>query len=149
MHHGVSHRIVGFIANLFPLYEAVTAEGRQAARSLMDGTLIFAVDEEEEDENGFVLIHWQGDPSRACETLGPAIASLAVARYIDLHAVPSDKRTKDQYAHLSQHFRLKTGSRLVLEEGAEDAESYRLLGQLVDKAGVGVAVEILTKSLGL
>ena len=40
--------------------------------------------------NGFVLIHWQGDPSRTCETLGPAIATLAVARYIDLHAVPSD-----------------------------------------------------------
>lgn len=149
MRNGMSHRIVGFIANLFPLYETVTVDGRQAARSLMDGTLIFAVDEEEENENGFVLIHWQGDPSRACEALGPAIATLAVARYIDLHAVPSDKRTKDQYAHLSQHFGLKTGSVLVLDESGGDAESYRLLGQLVEKAGVGVAVEILKKSMGL
>jgi len=145
----MSHRIVAFIANLYPLYEGATIDGRQAARSLTDGTLIFAVDEDEENENGFVSIHWQGDPNRACETLGSSVATLAVSRYIDLHAVPSDKRTKDQYAHLSQHFEFKTGSGLALEEGDADVEAYRLLGQLVEKTGVGVAVAILKKSLGL
>ena len=149
MRHGLSQRIVAFIANLFPLYEGTIVDGKEAARSLTDGTLILAVEEDEDNENGFVLVHWQGDPSRTCEALGPSIATLAVARYLDLHAVPSDKRTKEQYAHLSQHFGIKTGSSLVLEEGAGDAEAYALLGRLVQKAGVGVAVAILKKAVGL
>ena len=79
MSAGLSHRIVSFIASLYPLYEYTTVEGRAGARSLTDGTLIFPLDDDD-DENEFVDVHWQGDPNRTCQTLGHSVASIAVAR---------------------------------------------------------------------
>ena len=50
---GKSEAVVGFIANLLPLYDGERHEGVCCARSLIDGTLIFPIDESEsEDEQG-------------------------------------------------------------------------------------------------
>lgn len=57
---GLSHRIVGFISNLLPLYIHDEVDGVWCARSLVDGTLIVPMDEPEDYEEGFVTIHWQG-----------------------------------------------------------------------------------------
>lgn len=149
MRDRLSDRIVGFISNLFPLYEYVVIDGRAGARCLLDGTLIFAVDEEEGTEDGSVLVHWQGDPNRSSEAMGASIATIAVARYIELNAVSFDKGTKAEYARLAQHFALKTGSGLALERPDERAEAYALLDRLLDKAGVAIVVGILKKALGI
>lgn len=150
MREGLSHRIVGFLAGLFPLYEHVNVEGHSiAARSLVDGTLILAVDEEEDNENGFVIVQWQGDSNRSSEVRGEFLVSIAVARYIELHAVATDKRTRAEYEYLAQHFTHKTGGSLVLESDDGGAEAFALLGRLIEKSGTSVAIGLLKKAIGL
>lgn len=150
MRNRLSDSIVNFIGGLFPLYEHVVLEGNKvAARCLADGTMIFAVEEDEENENGYVLVHWQGDPSRACETRGEMFATIAVARYAELHAVSADKRTRAEYEHLADHFAVKTGGSLVLEREDGDSEAYALVGKLVQRSGTAVAIALLKKALGL
>ena len=61
----------------------------------------------------------------------------------------TDKPTKAEYARLSEHFTLKTGSSLAMEGSDGAIEAYALLGQLLEKAGTGIAIAILKKALGL
>jgi hypothetical protein len=70
MREGLSHRIVAFIANLLPIYTHALIDDRHCARSLIDGTLILPLEEPEEDEEGWVEVHWQGDPARRTEVQG-------------------------------------------------------------------------------
>jgi hypothetical protein len=50
---GKSEAVVGFIANLLPLYDGERNDDLWCARSLIDGTLILPIDESEsEDEQG-------------------------------------------------------------------------------------------------
>jgi len=150
MREGLSHRIVGFIAGLFPMYEHAAVDGHAiAARSLIDGTVILPVEEDEDNENGFVLVHWQGDSNRSAEVRGEFLASLAVVKYVELHAAATDKRTRAQYEHLAQHFTHKTGGSLVLETDDGGAEAFALLGRLIEKSGTAVAIGLLKKAIGL
>jgi hypothetical protein len=150
MREGLSIKIVSFIGSLHPLYEQVYEGGRLVgARSLTDGTLIQPIDEDEDNENGFVLVLWQGDKQRACETRGEWLATIAVARYEELHAVAADKRTSEGYAIRANHFTFKTGGSLGLEIGDSGAEAYALLGQLLRKSGTAVAIGLLKKAIGL
>lgn len=150
MRQGLSHRIVGFLAGLFPMYEHVHVDGHSiAARSLVDGTLIVPVCEEEDNENGFVLVNWQGDSNRSAEVRGEFLASIAVVKYIELHAAATDKRTRSEYEHLAQHFTHKTGGSLVLETEDGGAEAFALLGRLIEKSGTAVAIGLLKKAIGL
>lgn len=150
MREGLSDRIVGFLAGLFPLYEHATVDGQSiAARSLVDGTLILPVEEEEDNENGFVLVHWQGDSNRSAEVRGEFLASIAVTQYIELHAVATDKRTRSEYEHLAQHFTHKTGGSLVLESDDGEREAFALLGRLIERSGTSVATGLLKKAIGL
>lgn len=150
MREGLSVKIVNFIGSLHPLYEQVYEGSRLVgARSLTDGTLIQPIEEDEDNENGFVRVLWQGDKQRACETRGEWLATIAVARYEELHAVPTDKRTKEGYAIRANHFTFKTGGSLELEMGDGGAEAYALLGQLLQKSGTAVAIGLLKKAIGL
>lgn len=146
---GLSARIVQFIGGLFPLYQSAEVDRVAAALSLADGTLIFALEETEDNAHGLVRVHWQGDPDRSCEVSGEAMASIAVARYVELHGVSVDKRTKDNYEVLAQHFTVKTGSSLVLDGGYQVPEEFKLLGRLLEKSGTAVASAMLKKALGL
>ena len=104
MREGLSHRIVTFVANLLPIYTHALIDDRHCARSLIDGTLILPLEELEEDEEGWVEVHWQGDPARSTKVQGEFMASIAVARYVEITAVPDSATTKAGYAHLFQHF---------------------------------------------
>lgn len=150
MREGLSHRIVGFLGGLFPIYEHAFVDGNSlAARSLVDGTMIFPVEEDEDNENGFVLVHWQGDSNRSAEVKGEFLASIAVVKYIELHAAATDKRTRAEYERLAQHFTHKTGGSLVLETDDGGAEAFALLGRLIEKSGTAVAIGLLKKAIGL
>lgn len=150
MRNSLSLRIVNFIGGLYPLYEHVVLERQQiAARSLVDGTMIYPVEEDEDNENGYVLVHWQGDSQRSCETSGERLATIAVVRYAELRAAPSDKGTRTEYEGMAHHFGVKTGGSLTLELGDGGAEAYALLGQLLQKSGTAVAIGLLKKAIGL
>jgi hypothetical protein len=149
MHDRLSDRIVSFIAGLLPLYVNDAHDGIYCARSLVDGTLILPMAADEDSEDGFVEVHWQGDASRSSIVQGVFVASVAVARYIELHAIPEGKQEKSEFQHMSNHFTVKTGASLVFEADDSDAELYRWIGRVADRVGVQAVIEILKKSMGL
>ncbi len=144
----LSKRIVKFIDHLFPLYMHEKVNGVWCARSLSDGTLICPIDEAEDDEIGYVTVLWQGDPTRQSVVPGAFIASLAVAKYVEIHHVAENaKATRDEVALLSQHFTFKTGSSLIFE--SHDLGMYELIRKAVLKVGETAVTEILKKQFGL
>ncbi|OGS94604.1 MAG: hypothetical protein A3H31_12810 [Gallionellales bacterium RIFCSPLOWO2_02_FULL_57_47] len=146
---GLSHRIVNFIGGLIPLYTHDQVDGVWGARSLVDGTLILPMFEEEGEEDGFVTVHWQGDPMRTTVVQGTFIASYAVAKYVELHSIAeTNKDTKDEMSHMIHHFEIKTGESLVFNV-EDDPELFSLLGKAVGKVGREVVIEVIKKQIGL
>ena len=144
----LSKKIVQFIDHLFPLYIHEKVNGVWCARSLSDGTLICPIDEAGDDESGFVTVLWQGDPARQSVVPGAFMASLAVAKYVEIRNVAENaKATRDEMAILSQHFTFKTGASLVFE--SPDSDMYELFRKAVLKVGETAVTEILKKQIGL
>lgn len=146
---GLSHRIVGFISSLLPLYIHDQVDGVWGARSLVDGTLILPMTEDEEYEDGFVTVHWQGDPNRKTVVQGVFIASYAIAKYVELRSIAeTNKDTKDEMGHMIHHFEIKTGESLVFQV-EENSELFSLLGKAIGKVGQEAVIEIIKKQIGL
>jgi len=146
---GLSHRIVNFIGGLLPLYIHDEVHGVWCARSLVDGTLIFPMGEAEDQDEELVAVHWQGEPSRRTIVQGVFMASIAVARYVELHNVAERaKDTKDEMAHLAHHFEIKTGASLSFDI-QDDSELFPLVGRAVSRLGQEAVIEIIKKSIGL
>jgi hypothetical protein len=144
----LSQAIVQFIDHLHPLYIHDQVNGVWCARSLSDGTLICPVEEDEDNENGFVSVHWQGDTSRQTVVQGVYMASLAVARYVELHHMAENaKGTRDEMERLSHHFTFKTGESLTFE--SPDSGLLEIVVKAVGKVGETAVMEILKKQIGL
>jgi hypothetical protein len=144
----LSQRIVNFIGGLLPLYIEDEIDGVWRARSLNDGTLICPVEEMEECEDGFVTVYWQGDPARQTRVQGQFIASLAVAKYVELHHLAENaKGTREEIEHLANHFTVKTGASLTFE--SLDSGLLKLVVKAVGKVGEVAVIEILKKQVGL
>lgn len=142
-----SSAVVGFIANLAPLYYGERHGHLWCARSLHDGTLIlpFTEDEDAEDE-GWIRVCWQGDPQRKTETLGEDITTLALERYVRLHGVGSDEETiAAELYFMAQHFTFKTGCHAYLPQLREPAHPAV---RAAKRMGEGVLVNLLSKVAG-
>lgn len=143
-----SQRIVNFIGHLLPLYVEENVNGVWCARSLGDGTLILPIDEPEETADGFVAVHWQGDPTRRTEVQGVFIASVAVSRYIELHHTATfSKEMRSEMENISDHFTVKTGETLTFE--APGSDLLDMIGRAVDKVGEATVMDLLKKAAGL
>lgn len=143
-----SQRIVNFIGHLLPLYVQESVNGVWGARSLGDGTLILPIDEPEDTADGFVAVHWQGDPTRRTEVQGVFIASVAIARYTELHHTATfSKEMRREIEHISDHFTIKTGKTLTFE--APGADLLDMIGRAVGKVGEATVMELLKKTAGL
>jgi hypothetical protein len=147
-----SSSIVHFIANLMPLYDGENCEGTWCARSLEDGTLLLPVPAGEDDDpdDAFVRMRWQGLAERERIVSGSQIATLAVVRYVQFHQTgqPPD-RIAAELADLAQHFTYKTGCSLYLpyEQASPDLVSAvrKALGRMSESA----LVNVITKAAGL
>lgn len=147
MTNNPSRRIVAFIANLLPLYVGEEVNGVWCARSLQDGTLIMPTDGAEMPD-AFVLVHWQGDPKRCTQVQGVFIASVAVARYVELsHTATHDSSMRGEMEHISNHFTVKTGEALTFD--APSSGLLSLVGHAIGKLGEAAVVELLKKQIGL
>lgn len=143
-----SQRIVTFIGHLLPLYVEEKVNGLWCARSLTDGTLILPIDAPEESSDGFVTVHWQGNPTRRTEVQGVYMARVAITRYVEFHHAATDsKPLRDEMERLSHHFTVKTGEALTFEEA--DAGLYGMVSQAVGKLGEAAVIELLKKQIGL
>ena len=143
-----SQAIVGFIANLIPLYDGEHCDGVWCARSLSDGTLILPVMGDDEGD-AFVTVRWQGDPLRTSQVLASFMATLAVGKYVEFHFMAeAAKDTKDEMSRLAQHYTFKTGDSLVLEAPL-DSGLLALVGKAISKAGNVAVEEALKKLMGI
>jgi hypothetical protein len=142
---GKSTAIVGFIANLLPLYNGERPGDVWCARNLQDGSVILPVAEDDEDE-GWVRIHWQGDPQRQTEVLGEWIATLALERYVRLHGVgASEEAIAAELWFMARHFEFKTGCHVYLPQLREPAHPA---ARAAKRMGEGVLVNLISKLAG-
>lgn len=143
-----SQRIVTFIGHLLPLYVEEEVNGVWCARSLSDGTLILPIDDPEDAPEGFVAVHWQGDPTRRTEVQGVFMASMAIARYTELHHTGTySEAMRGRMELMAHHFNVKTGEDLIFESPGGDL--LKMMTKAVGKVGEVALTEIIKKSVGL
>lgn len=143
-----SAAIVGFIANLLPLYHGERHGEFWCVRSLQDGTLILPFGPEDDpDDAGWIRLHWQGDPMRRTEVQGDQIATLALERYVRLHGTgASEDAIAAELWFMAQHFHHKTGCHVYLPKLPEP--SHPLL-RTATEMGQGVLVNLISKMAGI
>lgn len=164
MRDSLKHRIVDFISKLTPLYTFEHVGRVVCARSLVDGTLILPngnieSDEPEENldelddydlnENDFVTVYWQGDKSRKSVVHGLYMASIAVARYAEIHAIPQIKETKFEYSHMANHFTVKTGEGLTIRAADDDQDLYSTIADSLKTLSKDALISLIKKQVGL
>lgn len=146
-----SAAIVGFLANLMPLYTHEDRDGVWCARSLQDGTLVLPVDETGwDEERGTVRVHWQGDPQRESLVDGDQLATLALERYVRLHGTgASEEAIAAELWFMARHFRFKTGCHAYFPQLDEPAGAFTRAGRSALQFGQGVLVNLVSKLLGV
>ncbi|HWX67949.1 MAG TPA: hypothetical protein VNZ27_16160 [Rhodanobacter sp.] len=146
---GKSEALVGFIANLLPLYDGERHEDLWCARSLIDGTLILPVDDSgDDDQLGWVRVRWQGDPTREHETRGDMLASVALERYVRLHGAGYDEEAvAGELWYMARHFHFKTGCRVYLPQLHEPPTALSRAMKQATEMGKGVLVNLISKPL--
>lgn len=147
----ISQRCVDFIGNLLPLYQHEEVDERWCARSLRDGTVFLPQLETDQDaEDCWITVWWQGDPHRSCSVDGNQLASIALVEYVQFHCAG---RPSEQIAvlleDLSQHFSFKTGGSLYLPYAEGELPAFGKVLAAVKKYGPDLAWDALKKSLGL
>jgi hypothetical protein len=148
---GKSEAVVSFLANLLPLYDGERDDDLWCARSLVDGTLILPIDESDsDDEQGWVRVRWQGDPSREQETLGSMLATLALERYVRLHGAGYDEQAiAGELWFMGKHFEFKTGCSVYLPQLREPPGRLQMMGRKALEMGQGLLANVFSKLAGL
>lgn len=147
-----SQAIVHFIASLLPLYTHVQSDGKACALSLIDGTVILPIidpDLDPADDDGWLTIYWQGDPTRRADVSATLFASQAVLRYIELRSagLPPDAFRREREG-LAEHFEFKTGAILYFAQGYVESEQATQMKKWGGKI-FGALASMLTKHLGI
>ncbi|MDA3915281.1 hypothetical protein [Oleiagrimonas sp.] len=148
---GKSEAIVRFIANLLPLYDGERQDGLWCARSLTDGTLTLPIDESvSDDEQGWVSVRWQGDPSREQETRGDMLATVALERYVRLQGAGyNEDAIAGELWFMARHFHFKTGCNVYLPQLREPPHPLIRAGKQAMSMGQGVLVNLISKVMGI
>lgn len=146
----LSQAVVQFIANLYPLYIGEEHEGVHAARCIEDGTLIFPIEEDEDYEDGFVRVCWQGIKPNSSELPGATYASIAVQRYVALvYAAHRPEVQRAQLLFFAEHFTFKTGLALHFDAPSELDEVLHKLIEMSKSAGSAAVTALLKSKLGI
>ena len=165
MPDSLKHRIIVFISKLTPLYTFERVGNVVCARSLVDGTLILPngnpdSDEPQENQDDLheydlndddrVTVYWQGDKSRKSVVSGIHLVSMAVARYVEIRAIPEAKETKAEYAHLAHHFTVKTGDGLLMPAADDDDQDlYSTIADSLKTLSKDALISLIKKQVGL
>jgi len=147
-----SQAVVDFIASLMPLYTHVSVDGRSCALSLLDGTVVAPIvdpDLDPADDDGWLMVYWQGDSARRAEVSAPLFASQAVLRYIELRGAGLPAETfRGEREGLADHFEFKTGAHLYFAEGYVESQESRQIKKWGGKI-FGTLLSVVTKHLGI
>jgi IS4 transposase len=79
------------------------------------------------------------------------IASVAIARYAELHAVAESSKhlAHPMMSHMAQHFTVKTGETLSFDLLDEDAELFQWIGRGISRLGKEALVALIKAKVGL
>lgn len=145
-----SAAVVGFLANLSPLYMHEEHDGLWCARSLMDGTLVLPIDEAGcDEERGRLVVYWQGSSARFSEVVGDELAALALDRYVRLHGTgATEEAIAAELWFMAEHFRWKTGCSVYLPQLPEPPGRVVRAGRVALRWGEGVLVNLFSKLAG-
>ncbi|PPT63354.1 hypothetical protein XarbCFBP8130_12260 [Xanthomonas arboricola] len=143
---GKSASVVAFLANLVPLYTHEDRDGIWCARSLQDGTLVLPVDESDwEEQHGTVRLLWQGDAARETLAEGSHVATLALDRYVRLHAAgATEEAIAAELWFMVRHFRFKTGCDLYLPQLKEPPGTWTKAGRKALEIGQGILTNLMS-----
>jgi hypothetical protein len=145
----LSGATVGFIARLLPLYVEERRGELLCARSLRDGTVLMPVAEPlDDDQEGWVCVHWQGDSERQAVIKGVFLARLALVEFVIFHGAGRPERIRAELAHLAQHFELKTGSSLGMDHEQPIDDLIRQTIKLADKLSIPAAIAAIKGLMG-
>lgn len=148
-----SQNIVNFIGSLMPLYIHEHYEGKVCARSLTDGTLVLPFTSEEEDDeynDAWVEIYWQGDKNRRTTVLGELFITPILEKYVRLHGVgATEEQVAEELRFISQHFNFKTDCHPYFAKLGESPTFMDKSLQSVKKFGSGLLVDGIKKLVGL
>lgn len=148
-----SESIVNFIANLMPLYIHEHYEGKNCARSLIDGTLVLPVASDEEDneyDNVYIEIYWQGNKNRKTTTFGELFVTPILERYVRLHGVgATEEQVAEELRFMAEHFNFKTDCYPYFPKLGESPTFMEKSLQSAKKFGKGLLVDSIKKLVGL
>lgn len=146
-----SQRYVDFIGNLMPLYQQEQVHDQRCARSLRDGSLLIPrLEIEENQDDHWVTVWWQGDCKRSSEVDGTQLASIALVDYVQFHSAGKpEEAISCLLEQLNQHFTFKTGGSLYLPYAGEQLQAFGKVLSTVKRYGPDLAWDVLKKSLGL
>lgn len=144
-----SAAVVGFLANLAPLYCHEENDGLWCARSQIDGTLILPVDESDWDEEvGRILVHWQGDSTRQSELRGEDFVAIALERYVRLHGTgATEEAIAAELWFMDRHFTFKTGCHANLPMLPEPPSRLVKAGRKALEVGQGILTNLITPGI--
>jgi len=146
VHDHFSRRILDFLYSM----PHITREqrGREwAARRLTDGTLFLVPDDEDMQQQGVLLVEWGGNPQAHSQVNGEDIAGLEIAEGVRRWIETGEFQDyKAEFAHLAQHFTVKTGGSISCGFDPEQ-EQWRELGRLIRKVGEKAALMALSRAL--
>lgn len=145
-----SEAVVGFIANLLPLYDGERHRGLWCARALTDGALVLPVIGSDSDhDHGWVRVRWQGSQHNEREVRGEMLAALALERYVRLHGIGYDEEAiAGELWYMARHFHIKAGCSAYLPQLSEPPGRLEKAGRAATKMGQGLLVNILGKMTG-
>lgn len=147
-----SQRVVDFLANLAPLFGPEWQGESRYARSLSDGSLYAATPQDSglDQIPVWIRVHWNGDPTRSSEVDGEDVATIALERYVRLHATGYGEETvAAELWHMAKHFNFKTGCSLNLPQLREPPSHFERASRRALEMGQGVLVDLLKKFVGI
>ena len=146
-----SQDVVDFLASLAPVFVPEWQGNARYARSLVDGSLCMPLDAAElRQEEGWIRVSWNGEPSCATEVDGTEVTTIALERYVRLHGVGyGEDVIAAELWYMSRHFTHKTGFHANLPQLNEPPGRIERIGRQALEMGQGVLVGLLKKLVGI
>ena len=139
----MSQKIINFIANL-PHFHNDRIDDKFVATRLTDGTIYLTPDEPLAQEEGLIVIWWQGKKDNQTIVCGAQIAKLEIVEAVRYYVATGEfENLKDSVNFLFEHFQHKTGVNLY-----HFNEEESVLKKLAIPVAKGLGVEVVKKLAG-
>jgi hypothetical protein len=139
----MTQKVINFISNL-PHFHHDEIDGKFVATRLTDGTVYLAPDEPEAQEQGLIVIWWQGKSDNQTIACGAQIVKMEIIEAGKYYVATGEaENLQDQVQFLFQHFEHKTGEKLYFFKD-EDSGLKKIAKPVAKELGI----EVIKKMVG-